>query len=507
MLAQFEAQRSGRDIVLKPRQVFFTTWECARDLWWLLTQDASHTVILAPSDSENYAIREVATRVEVMLGLDNESWRHGDGLVGRHPWLADLLRWEEGELRFGAARLEIKGAGAAASAARKVGRSGTVHRLHVTEISSFEFAEITWTSIHPTVPSGGDRNEITIESTAQGAGGLFFALYHDAKAGRNSFRTFFFAWVRHAEYGLALERGEKVEPKTPRERELLRKHRASPEQIKWYRAKVADLGSQDKADQEYPLDEETCWLVAGRLFFDAERIKVLLTETRDPARVEKLRSSVPDPAARNELRVWKEPFQRDAYVVVADPSEGVVDGDPCAAAVYHRATGEHVATLHGLWRTHEFATHLDRLGRRYNNALMVVERANHGNAVLNALLRLGVREDEEERRPAYPAVYEDEDGKPGWKTGEVPRATAAEALEEAVRSGAWKSPCRLSVAEMQRFVINKKGKPEAGAGAHDDLVLVHVIGWTILSRPIQRRPATGKSDLRYASAEGGRGFY
>lgn len=522
MIAAFEAGRTGRDVVLKPRQVYFTTWECAHDLWWLLTQDAAHVVVLAPSDSDDYAVREVSTRIDVMLGLDDESWRSGAGLIGRHPWLADLLRWESGELRFGAARLEVKGAGATALAARKVGRSGTVQRLHVTEISSFEFAEISWTSIHPTVPTGA-RTSITIESTAHGAGGLFHALYHDAKTGRNSFKTFFFAWVRHHEYRAPLERGETVVASSPREKELVRKHGADAAQVKWYRAKVADLGSQDKADQEYPIDEETCWLVAGRLFFDAERTKLLLSETRDPVRAERLRSSVPDPSSTNELRVFREPRPGEAYVLVADPSEGVVDGDPCAAVVYERRSGEHVATIHGRWRTHEFAAVIERAGLLYNAALVVVERANHGHAVLNALLRLDIAEEGAEDRPvsvrrdgteiprgrAYPSVYEDEDEKPGWRTGETQRATALELFESAHRTGKWSSPCRLSLAEIQRFIIDKKGKPVAGPGANDDLVLVHVIARTILTRP---RPvparAASRSDLRYASAaDGGRGFY
>jgi len=60
MLSHFELGRSGRDIVLKPRQVFFTTWEMARDLWWLVTQTA-HVVVIAPSDSEGHAIRELAS--------------------------------------------------------------------------------------------------------------------------------------------------------------------------------------------------------------------------------------------------------------------------------------------------------------------------------------------------------------------------------------------------------------------------------------------------------------
>lgn len=512
MLREFEEQRTGRDIVLKPRQVYFTTWELAHDLHWLLTRNA-HVVVVVPSDSEGNAIREVTERINVMLGLDAIDpgvTGTGDrvGLIGRHPWLAELLYWEKGELRFGPSRLEVKGAGGTSAAARKVGRSGTVQRLHITEISSFEFAKEMWTAIEPCVPTGS--GSVVIESTAQGAAGLFHSLYQDAKAGKNSYEPFFFAWMKHAEYRSPLERGEVITPVTPREKEMVRKYNASAQQVKWYRAKVADK-TQALADQEYPMDEETCWLIAGRLFFDAERVKLLLTETRDPVRVEKLFSSVPDPGAKNEIRIWKDPSNRDEYVIIADPSEGVVGGDPCAAAVYRRANGEHVASVHGLWRTHEFAAILDKLGYRYNTALIVVERVNHGHAVLNALLRLEIDDelgdftddpDPARKRRAYPKVYHDmEDEKAGWKTGEVQRATACELFESAVRTGTWRSPDRDLLAEMQRFVVSKTGKPEAAAGAHDDQVLVNLIGWTILSRPHAPKPRTGKSELRYGADE------
>ncbi len=512
MLAQFEAQRTGRDIVLKPRQVWFTTWELAHDLHWLLTQDSAHVVVVCPSDSEDNAIREMAMRVNVMLGLDAPG--SGQGLIGRHPWLAigaatgkpsgdDMLRWEEGELRFGSARLEIKGAGATSAAARKVGRSGTIQRLHITEISSFEYASETWTAIEACVPTGV-RNSITIESTPQGAAGLFHRLYTDAKKRLNSFKTFFFAWMKHGEYRTRLAPGEVIKVQTPREREMVRKYGASAEQVKWYRAKVADK-TQDLADQEYPMDEETCWLVSGRLFLNAERTKELLSESRDPLVREHVPGTVPDPSVENELLVWAHPVAERGvtYVVIGDPSEGVVGGDPCAAAVYRRDTGEHVASLHGLWRTHEFAAALEAVAYRYGTAQIVVERVNHGHAVLNALLRLGVGLDTSK---AYPNIFHDTDEKAGWKTGEVPRATACEAFEAAHRLKKWTSPDRDALAEMQQFVILKTGKAAATPGAHDDRVITHIIAWVILSKPRTQGTNTVKGDeSRWGSDDRGYG--
>lgn len=508
ILSAFDVERSGWDIVLKPRQVFFTTWELAHDIHYFLTHPGAQVVVVCQSDAEDIAIKELSRRIKVMLGTDEAAKADPEarrGLLGKHPTLGvreiSLTSWA-----FGEARLSIRGAGASAKAAEKKHRGGTIHRLHITEISSFEFAEETMNALLDCVPKSNPNAEVVIESTPRGAAGLFYRFYQDAKRGASSFKAHFFRWLSHREYRTKLEPGEVIRATTPREREMVAKYKATAEQVKWYRAKVADKGNQELADQEYPMDEETCWLTMGRQFLDVERTKILLSESADPIRIEKLTSSVPDPAVRCELRVWKEPYLRDAYVIVADPSEGVTGGDPCAAAIYHRKTGEHVASIHGLWRTHEFAAVLDKIGRRYNTALIVVERVNHGHAVLNALLRLEIREDDENQRDPYPLIYHDDDDKPGWKTGQVPRATAMENFEQAHRSGQWKSPDRDALDEMQRFVVGPTGKPEAAKGAHDDRVLTHVIMWAILSRPMTGGVRSGKSSYRYAD-EGGRGVY
>lgn len=497
MISMFEAQRSGWDIVLKPRQVWFTTWECARDIWYFITQPGARVVLVCQADKDNEAVRELSTRIRVMLGTDDAARASTDGkcgLLGKYPTLGvrenSLTHWS-----FGDASLRIISAGASKNAAEKKGRAGTIHRLHITEISSFEYARSTMNAILECVPRTNAKSEVVIESTARGAEGLFYELYNAAKSGANSFRPFFFAWMKHREYRLGLEPGEVVKVTTPREKELVRKHGASAEQVKWYRAKVGDKG-QDLTDQEYPMDEETCWLVGGRTYLNVERTKLLLTMTIDPIATETFKSSVPDASVRNDLRIWKHPQPRREYVVIADPAEGLPGKDKCAAAVYDRGSGEHVASVHGLWRTHEFARVLERVGFMFNTALVVVERINHGHAVLNALLRLGVAAaGVNAGDKPYPNIYFDDDEHAGWKTGPVQRATALEAFEAAHRKGEWSSPDRDALDEMLKFVVHKTGKVAAAPGANDDRVLVHVIALRILSVPraggLNTVPGTG----------------
>lgn len=458
-------------------------------------------MIVCQSDKDNEAINGISQKLRVMFESLQATGIELDFTT------ENATHWVLAET---GSELSVIGAGASVKAASKKGRGGTIKRLHVTELAFFEYAQITMNALLECVPRTGE-SEIVIESTANGAAGLFYDYYQDAKSSRTSYRPSFFRWLDQPEYALPLERGEHIEPSTPREVEMCRKYGATDEQIKWFRSKVAEKnGSQDLVDQEYPLDEETCWITAGKPFLDPERTKQLLSESIPPIRTDRFSSSVPDPAARNELLVWEEPHLRDEYVVIGDPSEGVVGGDPCAAAVYHRSSGRHVASVHGIWRTHEFATVLERVGLLYHTALLVVERANHGHAVLNALLRLGVRSPGQPQADPYPRVYFGEDEKAGWLSGQVPRATAMEAFAAAHRKGEWRSPDRDVLNEMQRFVVNAKGKPEAAPGAHDDRVIVHVIGWSVLTRATSYRATIvegGDGGTRYVHAEGARSFW
>lgn len=454
--AAFEVTRSGRDIILKPRQVGFTTWELARDIWFFLTRPGAQVVIVAQSDAEDDALKGISKKLTLMFDA-----------LAREMGLAFPVK-AQGAMQwvFGNATLRIIGAGASKAAAEKKGRGGTIHRLHVTELAFFEQGEATLNALLECVPAPQFGSEITIESTANGAAGVFFERYKAAKSGRAGWSAHFFRWMDHAIYATSLVENDNIEPEGERERELLAKHGATLEQLKWYRAKVEDKG-QALVDQEYPLDEDTCWLLAGRLFFDAERTRALYGLTKPPIETR----IVGDPGTGGTLRIWERPVPGRRYVIVGDTSEGV-GGDPSGGCVFDRSTGEHLATVQGQFKTWEFARVLAELGKEFSMAKLVVERNNHGHAVLQAL----------DREQKYPRslVHRAKDDRPGWVTGQISRAAALEALHAAHRHKKWSSPDSETIAQMLVFIVDDKGKPRAANGAHDELMIVHAIARDIL---------------------------
>ena len=69
-------------------------------------------------------------------------------------------------------------------------------------------------------------------------------------------------------------------------------------------------------------------------------------------------------------------------MIGADPAEGNPTSDDSALTVLDRQTGEEVAALAGKLQPSTLAAHADAIGAWYNKAPLLVERNNHGHAVL-----------------------------------------------------------------------------------------------------------------------------
>src|SRR5262249_21749285 len=86
------------------------------------------------------------------------------------------------------------------------------------------------------------------------------------------------------------------------------------------------------------------------------------------------------------LVIYALPVPGRRYFMGADPADGNPTSDPSALEVLDAQTGEEVASLVGRFEPATLAAHIDTVGRWYNNAPVLVERNNHGHAVLLWLL-------------------------------------------------------------------------------------------------------------------------
>lgn len=462
--------RTGRDIILKPRQVYMTTLELARDLWFFLggnegpeegwkARDGVNVVILCQSDTANTTLTELHDRMTLYieslqaLGLDLTFGRESTGnwsLPNQHSTMKILV------------------AGASAAAAVKKGRGQNIHRLHSTESAVFEYPDETFNALLESIGGPEFGTEIVHEATANGAGGWYYEQWQGAVRGATGYKAHFYRWWDHADYRVPLDPGEVVKAHGKVE-EALVGYGVTPEQLKWYRRQLAGKGGDAaKMRQEYPSDPETCFLVSGRSFFDIDKIEVMIQLLRPPTQTE----------MHDALRIYKKPVEGREYILAADPAEGgAPDGkadsaDYSASPVFDRETGEHVATLHGRFPPLEYARMLKVVGTKYNEALIAVERNNHGYAVHVGLVTLD-----------YKHIYHHDDEKMGWPTNTITRPVMLDGLDDLIRQGLFSSPCALLVGELRTFVFSKSGKPQAAPGSHDDMVMATAIGQKVRQRP------------------------
>jgi hypothetical protein len=462
----FQERRTGLDIVLKGRQIGFSTFEMVRDLQFALTHPGTQTLIVGQET-------DLANKLFLQLRTMWLSLREQGGMPSTRY---DNIR----ELYFDGLQSSIRvvEAGASREAARKKGRSGTIHRLHATEVAFWSYPAEAMSGLMNAVPSTG---EIVIESTPNGAFGMFYQLCKQAQSGAGRFRFHFYPWHMHAEYRSPLVPRFNPAPRDAIERSL-RDEGCDDEQIQWWREQCDDPAKGvETASEEYPRDPESCFRTAGSPYIDPRHIERHRRDTREPV--------VVLPMLGVDVEVFEMPRPGVEYVVGGDVAEGIGE-DNSAATVERTDTGAVVAyASSGSIEPGEFGLFLGELGSFYNGAMVAPERNNHGAATLWALMNTPSAQSGQVYNDAR--IYRHADGKPGWHTTKVTRPILFDDLASRVRADDdLQCPSRRLLSEAATLVKGSDGKPRAANkgnadGCKDD----GFVSWAICGQVRQRRRA------------------
>jgi hypothetical protein len=483
-------RRTGRDVVVKGRQLGETTYELARDLWFaLLRPDVAVAVVTQP-----HKHNEPAHKVIRQLGFMIK----GLGVDTGHRWAGPTVQFSNGS------SITVFDAGGTQEAAEKQGRGGTYHRVHATEVASFKYGEQTVTAIMAAIPPIEQGGEYVEESTANGASGVFYEHATGARAGANGFRLTFLPWWLDETARVGVDPTQAV-ARDPEETEVIESAVTDGEpldaaQLAWWRSKRA-LNGFDKTIQEHPHDPIRAFLLSGHSYFDAPALGRLEKTAVPPLTFAALEQeaaleSPAQPFRENLvelwrtlnrghgsiLRVWASPSPGCSYLLAVDTASGKRAGDWLVAPVLERKSRAHVATLRAKVPASEFARWCERLARAYGLAEIVVERNNHGHTVLHVL--------HEELH--YPRIWRLDPSKTdtadlGFWTGPSNRLPMIDDLVDAVQLGDFKTSDLVFIQEARAFIRTDSGKVEAAPGEHDDEILAAAIGWRVLTGP---RPTT-----------------
>ncbi len=156
------------------------------------------------------------------------------------------------------------------------------------------------------------------------------------------------------------------------------------------------------------------------------------------------------------------------YIIGVDPAGGGTFGDYSCAQVIDARSGIQCAELHGHYSLEMLAAQVKVLARRYNDALVAVERNNHGHGLL-AYLALD---------QGYPELYKC-DEQAGWVTNVATRPRMLAMLSELLVNAPHMFLSPRLLEELRTFIRHPDGSCSAAAGTHDDAVMAMAIAQAV----------------------------
>lgn len=469
-----ERQRAeGRRVrirVLKSRQWGITTYGLGRSFHFVWGR-RGHKVITVGSRGEDVEkAHEIPDRFDELLAPDLRLTRTRERKRRIKFTRTDSAMWVD------------------SAEAVDPGRSTTIQRVHFTEVAKWSLdhydsaKKAAWNALAP-------QGEIFEESTPRGRNHWYQA-WRECFEPKSEWTGVFLPWFLDATNRLPAIPGVDEDPPTAEERERIRRAEAAhgfridDAQVRFWRSKVSELGLAG-ALQEFPWDDETCFVVRLSAVFDPF--------TLGAAPWPRIETDVRGARLPEWIAVRELPRAGARYAIGADTASGSPDGDFDAAYVLDRETGREVARLRGRFGTTAMASRLNWTGRWYNGALIAVEGHPSATGVVVARELVQVHR--------YPRVYhhrnpgvrrERERREPGLPMTAPMKQSLIDALREALRLKEFAYACPDLDRELHDFEYLDGGGMGAPDGAHDDCVMAAAIAnWAVR----QPWPESGYADL------------
>ena len=403
-------QQNRFNIVLKSRQLGLSTISAAYVIWYAIFKKDKNILVIATK--LNTAINFIK-KVKTML----------DGLPA---WL--LLT------KFDATKQSIRFTNGstvtAVPTSPDAGRSEALALLIVDEAAFIRDFDDIWTSLYPTLSTGGSA---IILSTPNGVGGQYYKLWTEAETGANNFNPIRLPWWVHPEHDQ-----------------------------EWFDKETKNLPKR-KVAQEFLCD----FISSGDTFLQ-------------PTELEKIREAIKQPIEKtgpqSAVWIWRRPEAGKRYVISSDVARGdssdfstfhIVDYDSCEVC------GEYMGKI----PPDKLADLLAEHGKLYNNALICPEQNTFGYFTCVRL-----------RDMDYPKLYypnttgdlfeyktADPEAIPGFSTQTKSRSQILAKLEELIRNDTLKTYSQRLYDQLQGFVWNGS-KAQAARDSHDDLIMSLAIG-------------------------------
>ena len=404
-------------VVLKARQIGFSTLAAAYCFWLTFFEDDRFVVMLSRTEREAMKLLQKS--------------KYG------YRWMPEWMRMRgprlltDHQLKM---VFDNESAIESLPSSNDPARGESVYLVVVDEMAFLPNPDEAWASIEPIADIGG---RVICLSTANGSGNFFHKLWVGSQTGTNLFKGIFWSW----------EAGDRNED--------------------WYEVKKKSLPSW-QLHQEYPRSPNEAFIKSGNPVFDLEVIDSIIPSEPTVGLLtvgsEDVRFVI---SSDGPFKLWEEPIVDAKYVVGADVAEGLSHGDYSSAHVINASTGFVAAHWHGRIEPDLFGEMLAEIGWMYNSALVGVENNNHGLTTIKALQRTGYKNIYRQRRlaqarPAPTNIL-------GWRTTASSKPLMIDELAAAIRNEDIDLCCENTIGELRTYVRKENGR--MSGSPHDDRVI------------------------------------
>lgn len=509
VLLCIKEKRPVKVIILKARQMGFSTAVEALCYWWTSTNFNINSVIIGNDEKSSLNLYRMFRRY-----FDNTNILFKPSV--RYNTKSDLTfeKFDESGKQIGlGSAIKIETA-----KNKSAGRSDTINFLHASEAASWENGEDLVASLMQTVPDIEVMEKpsmVFIESTAEGRGNYFHKEYVAAVERRNNYEPAFAPWwvLDTYEREATFDDLGKLNDYELFLVDLMRQghdtlghhfpisEEAIPRKLAFYRRKAKEFAATpERLPQEFPSTWQESFIASGKNVFnplalqemekdatpleDVNYYRITPLEDRpyEEFELEKVLfepNEAPDDFTyKAPLKIWEKPKPYKEYVIGADVAEGLKGGDFSVATVVDISTMAVVARWRGHCDPDKFGEILGALGTYYNYALIGVEVNNHGLTTVQKL-RDTFYTNLYKRDRGYDEEWETPTVNLGWKTDMRTKRLMIDDLIKLVRERVIKDKDIVFINEAFSYVRDERGRMNAEEGSHDDVVMSTAIAYQL----------------------------
>jgi hypothetical protein len=487
-MKQFLAGLPVRLIALKSRQQGITSIGVALMFWLSCLHPMANTLNMSDEDDKLKTNFDMARFAYNSLPW----WMKSEKRYDLRPQLMgfDRIRQEDRDATSG---LEAMMYFETANQPSGAGYSKSIYGAHLAEIGRYRNPDPITEGVFGSLVDF--KHSIGLmEGTAHGRGTTFHKLWKMAEAGK-FWTPVFMEWFREPGYSVSVPENFEL---TYEEKAIVLKVKENQKfdltngQIAWRRKKIAEFeatGEDEKFPQEFPIDPIEAFVSSGLTAFPKKRLHEMAMEFgRKPGWVGEIkldknnRTPIIFPYIGGQFWMWENPKKGEKYQIGADCAMGIEGGDYSSATVYCIPENinhpiRQVARWRGYVAPTEYARILAAMGYLFNEAEIAPE-VNKITTVASDLSKVLM----------YPNVYrwmrEDKIRNAlsvfiGWQTTVRNKPELIGRFRDALL--AWTVIIRSDddIDEMYDFVEVEPGSGRYGArsGAHDDIVISHMIAY------------------------------